>query len=88
MNQVDEMTRMSASAARKEFAETLNRVAYTGDRVILERKGKGVAAIVTLEDLALIQSIEDRMDLEAARAAMQEPGHPWEEVKRLLRGSD
>ena len=68
------MTRLSASAVREEFSETLNRVAYRGERIVLERRGKDVAALVPVEDLELLEQLEDRMDLEAARKALKEQG--------------
>jgi len=75
---------------RKNIADTLNRVAYQGERVVLERRGKGVAAIVSMDDLALLEAIEDRDDVKAARrvlADMKRKGHtgiPWEQVKSEL----
>lgn len=45
------MERLSVFEARGDFAETLNRVAYQGARVILHRRGKDVCAIVPLSDL-------------------------------------
>ncbi len=68
------MTRLTASAVREEFSETLNRVAYKGERIVLERRGKDVAALVPVEDLVLLERLEDRMDLEVARKALEEPG--------------
>ena len=68
------MTRLSASTVREEFSETLNRVAYKGERIVLERRGKDVAALVPVEDLELLEQLEDRMDLEAARKALKEQG--------------
>ena len=68
------MTRLRASTVREEFSETLNRVAYKGERIVLERHGKDVAALVPLEDLELLEELEDRMDLEAARKALTEHG--------------
>jgi prevent-host-death family protein len=68
------MTRLSASAVREEFSETLNRVAYKGERIVLERRGKDVAALVPIEDLELLEELEDRMDLDAARKALKEQG--------------
>jgi prevent-host-death family protein len=68
------MTRLRASAVREDFSETLNRVAYKGERIILERRGKDVAALVPVEDLELLENLEDRMDLEAARRALKEKG--------------
>lgn len=82
------MTRVKASEARNDFATTLNRVAYGKNRVVLHRRGKDLAAIVPMEDLELLQKLEDRLDLEAARAALREAGRkgtiPWEKIKKDL----
>lgn len=79
------MPRLSASKAREEFAEVVNRAAYKGERTLLHRRGKDVAAVVPVADLFLLEQIEDRMDLEAAREAMKEPGTvSWEKVKKDL----
>jgi prevent-host-death family protein len=81
----ENMIRMAASKAREEFVNTLNRVANGGERIVLHRRGKDVAALVPVEDLALLEEMEDRMDLEAAREAMKEPGTiPLEQVKQEL----
>ena len=80
------MKRLNASVAREEFSELLNQVSYLGERIIVHRRGKNVAALVSLEDLQLIQEIEDRLDNAAADAALEEPGAsiPWEQVKKDL----
>ncbi|MFD0690285.1 type II toxin-antitoxin system Phd/YefM family antitoxin [Actinomadura fibrosa] len=50
--------------ARKEFADLVNRVAYTGERVALTRRGKVMAALVSAEDLELLESLRaGRLDL-------------------------
>lgn len=75
---------------RNKLADCLNRVAYQGERIVLERRGKGVAALVSMEDLALLEAIEDGEDLKAARKAladMQRKGEPaksWQVVKDSL----
>jgi prevent-host-death family protein len=66
------LTRMSASQIREEFAEALNRVVYKGERIVLRRRGKDVAALVSMEDLELLQAAENREDLRDARAAKAE----------------
>jgi len=80
------MKRLNASVAREKFSELLNQVSYLGERIIVQRRGKNVAALVSLEDLQLIQEIEDRLDNAAADAALQETGEsiPWEKVKKEL----
>ncbi|HSE58169.1 MAG TPA: type II toxin-antitoxin system prevent-host-death family antitoxin [Nitrospiraceae bacterium] len=66
------MARTAASKVRQDFSDTLNRVAYGRERVILQRRGKDVAAVVPIDDLRLLEALEDRMDLEDARAALAE----------------
>jgi prevent-host-death family protein len=66
------MTRIAASEFRKDCATILNHVAYGHERIILQRHGKDAAVLVPLEDLALLEALEDRADLEDARAARAE----------------
>ena len=82
------MTHLRASKARRDFSDTINRVAYSGERIVLERHGKPVVAIVPVADLELLEKLEDRMDLEAARAALADVKKhgtvPWEKIKADL----
>jgi prevent-host-death family protein len=76
---------ISISEIRDNLADALNRVAYAGERVILKRRAKSVAALVSMEDLALLQSLEDAEDLKAAKKAMKEKGRvPLAKVKERL----
>ena len=68
------MTPIAVTAIRDNLADALNRVAYGGDRVVLQRRGKGVAALVSMEDLALLEAMEDRDDLRVARKVRKEKG--------------
>ena len=79
------MTTLAATELRTRGSEAINRVAYSGDRVVLQRHGKNVAAIVSIEDLELLQALEDRIDLAAARKALKQRGRvPWDKVKADL----
>jgi len=82
------MVRKPVSEARKDLSETLNRVRYKGERIVLHRRGKDVAALVPVEDLALLEELEDRVDLEAAREALLEASEKgtvsWDDVKKKL----
>lgn len=77
------MDRLPASRARTELADTLNRVAYGGERIVLHRRGKDLAALVPLADLELLRAIEDEIDNEAADRALGEPGPSisWQKAK-------
>ena len=67
-------TTISAANARKEFADILNKVAYGSETIVLTRRGKEVAALISMEDLALLQRLEDYIDIEDAKKALAEPG--------------
>ena len=58
-----EMPSASVSEAREKFAEIAGRVQYAHERLALTRHGKTVGAIVTAEDAALLEAIEDRLDV-------------------------
>jgi prevent-host-death family protein len=59
---------------RDNLADALNRVAYGGERIVLERRGKGVAALVSMDDLATLERLEDAADIKAARKALKQKG--------------
>jgi prevent-host-death family protein len=79
--------RMSTSKARQELSDVLKAVAK-GERVLLRRHGKTVAAIVPVEDVALLKAIEDRMDAKAAIEALADyeanGAVSWEDAKTEL----
>jgi methylated-DNA-[protein]-cysteine S-methyltransferase len=52
------MTVLAASEARADFSAIVNRVAYGGERVVLERHGRHVAALVPMTDFARLQEME------------------------------
>jgi prevent-host-death family protein len=82
------MTRINASEVREDFAEVLNRVAYRGERIVVHRRGKDVVALVPVDDVALLQALEDRIDLDEARKALSEAKAKgtvrWEALKTEL----
>lgn len=66
------MTTLSATEAQERFSELLSRVASGKERIVLTRAGEELVAVVPLEDLALVEALEDRADLEEAREALRE----------------
>jgi PHD/YefM family antitoxin component YafN of YafNO toxin-antitoxin module len=82
--------RTSVVDLRKTMSDTINRVAFEKERVILERNGKDMLALVPMDDLALLEKLEDEADVKAARAALAEIERtgekpiPWEQVKAKL----
>ena len=80
------MVRIAASEAREDFAETINQVVYRGERIVLHRRGKNLAAIVPIADLELLEALEDSIDVEAARKALKQRGRniPLKKIKAQL----
>ncbi len=66
--------KVSTADARKNLADLVNKVAYGKESVILTRRGQDVAALVSIDELELLQQIEDYIDIEDAKQALAEPG--------------
>ena len=65
------MTTMSIAEARNGLADAINRVSYGGERVVFQRRGKPVAVLVSPEDLAHLQRIEDAGDIREAAKVLR-----------------
>jgi prevent-host-death family protein len=84
------VTRLASGKVRQDFSDTINRVAYGGERIVLHRRGKDVAAVIPIDDLTLLEELEDRLDLEDAERilaeakAKREKPIPWEKAKKKL----
>ncbi len=75
----------AAAKARQSFSDILNRAAFGKERVVIERRGKRLAAVVPMEDLELLERLEERIDVEDARVRMRERGGAsWAKVKKEL----
>ncbi len=67
-------TNVNVVDVRNTFSEYLNRVYYQGQRIVIERRGKPVAALVSMEDLARLNALEDQADMKVAKKARKENG--------------
>jgi len=83
------MTRVSVAEARKDFAEIINRASYAHERTVITRHDTDVAAVISIDELrlldALIERWEDEEDLAAAHDALleaREDNIPWDDIKR------
>lgn len=79
---------MSRAAARKPPASVsesaLDRARH-GERVIVRRGKKPVAAVVSIADLKLLEELEDRYDVSVSVARLASPKEkriPWAEVRK------
>ena len=81
------MTRMTASKARGKFSDLLSRVANRHERIVVHRRGKDVAAVVPVEDLALLEEAQDRQDAAEAMRRLADPSEvpmPYEKARKEL----
>lgn len=67
-------TTVSTADARKNFADIVNKVAYGKEPIVLTRRGQKIVALVSIDELELLQQIEDHIDIEDAKKALAEPG--------------
>lgn len=83
------MANVAATKLRTTISDLLDGVVHQGERITVERYGKPVAALVSPEDLKLLEAIENRMDIESAREALREPDRRrWDEVRTELTRQD
>lgn len=52
------MSHMSTVEARENFSELINQAAYGDKRIILTRRGKPLVAVIPLEDLKRLESLD------------------------------
>jgi prevent-host-death family protein len=67
---------LSSTEARKNFAHTLNQVAYGSEHIAIERSGKEYVYLISASDYELFQQLlqqaEDKKDLEIAESRMND----------------
>ena len=80
------LNKITTADARKKFSNIINRVAFGKESFVLTRRGEPIAALVSVEELKILRELEDRIDIEDAWKAKNEPGDPipWEELKKEL----
>ena len=73
------MSEIPVSDVRAAFAEVLNRVAYGKERVLITRHDHGVAALIPMEDLRRLETL-DKASEETATSAAAPPVEEKEEA--------
>jgi len=81
--------KLSTSEARAQFSDIVNRAAYGGERTVLHRQKKPVAAVIPYEEYEFLERIieerENEIDIREARKARKEKGSiTLEELKKKL----
>jgi prevent-host-death family protein len=81
------MTRMGVSDAREHLGDVIDRARYTQERVVLTKRGREVGAIISIDDLKLLEMLEDQLDIKEARLALEESQGErvsYDEVRKKL----
>ena len=60
---------VSVSQMKNKLSEVLNRAAYGRERIIIASRGRPKAAVISVDDLELLEELEDAL---AAREALEE----------------
>lgn len=85
MGAVQEVT---VADARNGLAELLNRVAYGGERLVITRHGREVAALVPVEDLRLVDRLRRFVTRKDVTRALEEldsgRSAPWARLREEL----
>lgn len=64
-------TTITTTELRDDAADTLGRVRHAGERLVVTKNGKPTAAIISVNDLELLEKLEDQLDLLLARDALE-----------------
>lgn len=82
------MTRLALNEPPNPVLAAANRVARGGERVVVQRRGKDLAALVSLDDLRALEEMEERAIAAAVAASWAEQGddppEKWEVVKARM----
>jgi prevent-host-death family protein len=81
------MTAWTVTKAKKQFDEIIDRVAHGGERVVIRRGKKTLAAVVPPEDVQALDQLEDRQDVEEAKRRLADPKQkpiPYEKVRKEM----
>jgi antitoxin (DNA-binding transcriptional repressor) of toxin-antitoxin stability system len=81
------MDHVSVSDLRTQLSTTVNRVAFGKERVVLQRQGKDLVALVPLQDLELLERLEDGWLAEEARQTREDSDEqdiPWDQARARL----
>ena len=66
------MATVTAKELKEHSTDVLSRVQYGNERIAVTRHGKEVAAVVSIEDVRLLEQLENALDVHDALAAIEE----------------
>ena len=60
------MNQISLLELGNSLADTVTRVSHTHERVVITKNGKPVGALISIDDLSLLERLEDQCDAHEA----------------------
>jgi prevent-host-death family protein len=76
---------LAASEARNRLPDAAKRAEKDGERSVIRNHGRPVAAIVSIDDLELLERLEDESDIRVAKKRRTERSIPSEMVHAKYR---
>lgn len=78
------MQSMAVSDAKNTLGDATSRVSYAGERIVLTKHNKAVAALISIDDLRLLETLENDADLRAALEARADDTIPLADLRERL----
>ena len=79
------MTTITITDFQQQFADVGDRVSHEGERILVTRDGKPLFAVVPCEDAELLEALQDRMDLDLAKKALnRNDALTWAKAQKQL----
>ena len=69
---LNDLPSVSLTELRESLPDTIGRVAHGKERLLIKRHNRPVAAVVSMDDVRLLEMLDDMLDLEAAAEALEE----------------
>jgi len=75
---------ITATELKKSFGEATSRVEYAGERIVVRRNSREAFALIPMDDLRLLEAIEDKIDVLAAKESLDDPrpSVPWDQAQK------
>ncbi len=73
---VNEMRQVTTEELRRKLAEVINRAAYGEDPVVVTRRGRKIAAVVSILDLILLDRVKVQREAYRQEMASRDPLDP------------
>lgn len=67
------LAQVSVEELRRSLAHVINRAAYGEDPVVITSRGRKIAAVVSILDLAQLQSIKEQREARRVEEAERDP---------------